>query len=415
MRSLSIWARVLDLPRTVVESVEFDESEQAMIFAVRPHRRWRHRCPHCQRGCPRFDNGGGRRRWRALDLATCRAFVEADAPRVRCVEHGVVVAAVPWARHDAGHTRTFDDLVAWLVRHTAKSTVAGLLRIAWKTVGAIVTRVVADADAAAGDRLAGVTRIGIDEVSYKRGHQYLTLVVDHDTGRLLWIAQGRDKKTLAGFFDLLGRDRCHQIELVSADGADWIADVVGLRCPNAKLCMDPFHVVVWVQHALDLVRRQVWNTLRRADGQAAHARAIAHSRFALWHNPEDLTDRQRTKLAWIEQTNQPLFRAYLLKEQLRAVFTPGGAERIARLDLWLDDAATSGLDPFTDLARRMRRYRDDIANALTHQLSNARVEAMNTKIRLLTRIAFGFKSVNALIALVRLHLCGYDLNPPGRT
>jgi transposase len=406
---------MLVLPRTVVESAWFDESVQAWIVVVRPHRRWRHRCPHCRRRCPRYDNGAGPRRWRALNVGACRAFVQADAPRVRCAEHGVVVAAVPWARHGAGHTRAFDDQVAWLVRHTSKAAVAELMQTTWRTVGQIVTRVVADADAAAGDRLAGVRRIGIDEVSYKRGHKYLSVVVDHDTGRLLWVADGRDKKTLAGFFDALGEQRCRQITLVSADGADTIADLVGLRCPTAKLCMDPFHVVVWVQHALDLVRRQVWNTLRRADGKSDQARAIAHSRFALWRNPEDLTDRQKARLDWIAATNAPLYQAYLLKEQLRQVFAPGGAERIARLDLWLDTAADSGLQPFTDLARRMRRYRDDIANTLTHRLSNARVEAINTKIRLLTRIAFGFKSVNALIALVRLHLYGYDLDLPGRT
>jgi transposase len=405
----------LVLARTVVESAWFDESVQAWVFAVRPQRRWRLRCPYCQRRCPRYDGGAGRRRWRALDIGANRVFVEADAPRIGCGEHGVVVAAVPWARHGAGHTRAFDDQVAWLVRYTSKSTVARLLRLSWRTVGAIVTRVVADADAACGDRLAGVHRIGIDEVSYRRGHKYLTVVVDHDTGRLLWIGEGRTKKTLAGFFELLGPARCARIELVSADGADWIADMVALSCPQARLCMDPFHVVVWAQHALDLVRRQAQNTLRRTDGQATAARAVAHSRFALWRNPEDLTDRQKTRLDWIAATNTPLYHAYLLKEQLRQVFAPGGAERIARLDLWLDTAADSGLAPFTDLARRMHRYRNDIANTLTHRLSNARVEAINTKIRLLTRIAFGFKSVNALIALVRLHLCGYDLNLPGRT
>jgi transposase len=414
VRWFSIISRVLDLPRTVVESAWFEEDTQALVFAVRPHRRWGHRCPLCRRRCPRYDNGAGPRRWRTLDIGVCQAYVEADAPRVRCPEHGVIVAAVPWARHDAGHTRAFDDLAAWLVRHTSKTAVAQLLRISWRTVGNIVTRVVADADAAAGDRLAGVTRIGIDEVSYKRRHKYLTVVVDHDTGRLLWIAEGRDKKTLAAFFDTLGDDRCAQITLVSADGADWIADLVGLRCPNAKLCMDPFHVVVWVQHALDLVRRGVWNTLRRNEDTAG-ARAVARSRFALWRNPEDLTDKQKTKLDWIAETNAPLYKAYLLKEQLRQVFAPGGAERITRLDLWLDEAADSGLTPFIDLARNMRRYRDDIANALTHNLSNARVESLNTKIRLLTRIAFGFKSATALIALVRLHLCGYELDLPGRT
>jgi transposase len=414
VRSLSIWVRLLQLPATVVEAVTFDQDADAVIVSVRPRKASSGRCPHCRRHCPRFDHGSGRRRWRALDVGTSTAFVEADAPRVTCPDHGVIVADVPWARHDTGHTRAFDDQIAWLVRHTAKNTVARLMRIAWKTVGAIITRVVADADAAAGDRLAGVTRIGIDEISYKRGHKYLTLVVDHDTGRLLWIAPGRDKKTLAAFFDLLGEQRCAQITLVSADGADWIADLVGLRLPNARLCMDPFHVVVWAQNALDLVRREVFNTARRTQDTTT-ARQIRDSRFALWKNPSTLTDKQKTRLAWIAKVNKPLYRAYLLKEQLRAVFAPGGPERAELLDAWLAWAARSKLEPFIDLARRMRRYRDDIINSLTHQLSNALVESMNTKIRLLTRIAFGFKSAQALISLVRLHLCGYDLDLPGRT
>jgi transposase len=348
-----------------------------------------------------------------LDLGTVRTWLEADTPRVRCREHGVVVAAVPWARHGARHTFSFDQTAAWLVRNTSKSAVSHLLRIAWVTVGAIVSRVVADADAAAGDRLAGVCRIGIDEISYRRGHKYLTVVVDHDTGALLWVKDGRTKKDLAEFFDKLGEQRCAQIELVSADGADWIADVVGLRCPTAKLCMDPFHVVVWAGNALDEVRRQVAAQARR-NGQTALARGLRDCRYALWKNPEHLTANQQNKLAWIIKTNQPLHRAYLLKEQLRQVFAPGGADRILLLDAWLRWASRSKLAPFVDLARRMRRYRDDIANTLAHNLSNARAEAINTKIRLLTRIAFGFKSAAALISLVMLHLGGYDIRLPGR-
>jgi transposase len=404
---------MLDLDATVVESVEFDDVADAVIVSVRPRRGARRRCPGCRRRCPGFDHGAGRRRWRALDVGVVQAFLEADAPRVKCPVHGVIVAAVPWARHDAGHSRAFDDMAAWLVRCTSKRAVGNLLRVAWRTVGAIVTRVMADADEAAGDRLAGVRRIGIDEVSYRRGHKYLTLVVDHDTGHLLWIKPGRDKKTLSEFFDLLGPDRCARIELVSADGADWIADVVGLRCPQAKLCMDPFHVVVWAQDALDLVRREVWNTARR-NGSAIEARQIRDTRFALWKNPGDLTSKQQVKLEWIKDTNQPLYEAYLLKEQLREVFTPGGPERAHILDAWLDMAAASDLAPFTRLAERIARYRNDIIHSLTYQLSNARVESINTKIRLLTRIAFGFTSPDALIALVRLHLGGYNLTLPGR-
>jgi transposase len=411
------WTRVirdsLGVVGTVVEGGFRDPDSHDLVLSVRPKAGAAGRCGVCQRRCPGYDRGTGRRRWRSLDIGVTRTWLEADSPRVRCSVHGVVVASVPWARHGARHTYAFDSMVAWSVRNTSKSAVSHKLRVAWLTVGAIVARVVADADARSGDRLAGVRRIGIDEISYRRGHKYLTVVVDHDTGKLLWIKDGRTKKDLAEFFDVLGEARCAEIELVSADGADWIADVVGLRCPQAKLCMDPFHVVVWAGDALDEVRRQVVAQARR-DGQKGLARGLRDCRFALWKNPEHLTEKQRNKLAWIIDTNRALYRAYLLKEQLRQVFAPGGADRILLLDAWLRWAARSKLAPFVDLARRMRRYRDDIANTLAHKLSNARVEAINTKIRLLTRIAFGFKSATALTALVMLHLGGYDIRLPGR-
>jgi transposase len=208
----------------VIERVEFDEDTGELVAHVRPMKARRCRCGICGLRCAGYDSGDGRRRWRALDLGTTRAVIEADAPRVRCKAHGVVVAAVPWARHGAGHTRFFDDQVAWLAVMCSKSAVMALMRIAWRTVGAIVTRVADDAMAGV-DRFADLRRIGIDEISHKRGHRYLTVVVDHDSRRLIWAAPGRDKATLRTFFDLLGTERCALITHVSADAADWIADV----------------------------------------------------------------------------------------------------------------------------------------------------------------------------------------------
>ena len=179
MRNKSVWERACGLTRTVVESVAFDDDAQAIVVSVRPVAKARKRCGRCGRRSPGYDLGEGRRRWRALDLGTTKVFLEADAPRVRCRDHGVTVAAVPWARHGAGHTRDFDDLAAWLAVRTSKSAVMELLRVTWRTVGSIVTRVNADIDAAV-HRLDGLRRIGIDEISYKRGHRYLIVVVDHE-------------------------------------------------------------------------------------------------------------------------------------------------------------------------------------------------------------------------------------------
>jgi transposase len=322
---------------------------------------------------------------------------------------------VPWARHDAGHVRAFDQKVAWSATRMSKTAVTVLMRISWATVGAIIARVVADADAAMGDRLDGVRRIGIDEVSYKRHHRYLTVVVDHDTRRVVWLAEGRSKAALAGFFDRLGPERCAQIDLVSADGADWIFHAVCDRLPNAVVCLDPFHVVAWAGAALDEVRRRLWRQLR-AGGDKAAATLVKDARFAVWKNPGNLTELQQVRLATIAQVNKPLYRAYLLKEQLREVFATRGEGGMLLLDSWLRWAARSRLPEFVDLARRIRRYfKPDIENTLRYGLSNGLVESTNTKIRLLTRIAFGFKSPEALIALAMLHLGGYQIQLPCRT
>ena len=348
-----------------------------------------------------------------------KVFLEADAPRVWCRQHEATVAAVPWARHGAGHTRDFDDTAAWLALQCSKTAVTALLRITWRTVGSIITRVGAEIDASV-DRLDGLTRIGIDEISYKRGHRYITVVVCHDTGRLVWAAQGRDRATLRAFFDELGEARSGQITHVSADQADWIATVVGERCPQAVLCADPFHIVAWATDALDEERRHAWNQARGAVAQRTAprakgmARGLKHARYALWKNPENLTDKQRTKLAWVAKTDPRLHRAYLLKEGLRLVFQLKGEAGKHALDRWIAWARRCPIDAFVKLQRRIVKHRDAIHATLDHGLSQGLVESANTKIRVLTRIAYGFHSADALIALAMLALGGHRPALPGR-
>lgn len=428
MQNATLWRALLGVEKTVVERVSLDEDEQLLVADVRPQMRARRRCGRCGRRCPSYDGGQGRRRWRSLDLGTVRVVLEADAPRVCCPEHGVVVAQVPWAKHDAGHTHAFDDQVAWLAVRTSKSAVCALMRIAWRTVGAIITRVAEHATAGT-DQLAGLRRIGIDEISYKKRHKYLTVVIDHDTGRLVWAAPGRDRDTLRGFFDALGPERSAQLSHVSCDAADWITEVLTERCPAAVKCADPFHVVAWATEALDEIRREAWNAARkqaaatrrpgpghrRAHGSLDRYRGIARARYALWKNPENLTDNQRAKLDWIAKTEPRLHEAYLLKEGLRQVFVFKGDEGIEALDGWTTWASNSGIEPFEKLARRVTRHRPAIVASLEHGLSNALVEATNTKIRLLTRIAFGFRHPEALIALAMLAHGGYCPPLPGRT
>ncbi|MGI8537266.1 MAG: helix-turn-helix domain-containing protein, partial [Mycobacteriales bacterium] len=142
MRADSLWRGVLGVEKTIIEDVEFNEDEGQIVASVRPVARQRSKCGRCLRRCRGYDQGRGeRRRWRALDLGAITTWLEAESPRVQCPEHGVVVAHVPWARHGAGHTHAFDQQVAWLATRTSKSAVVELMRVAWRTVGSIITRV----------------------------------------------------------------------------------------------------------------------------------------------------------------------------------------------------------------------------------------------------------------------------------
>jgi transposase len=411
VRRISIWARLLGVAGTVLGKVELTD-EQELVVSVRADRRHRGRCGVCGRRCPGYDAGDGRRRWRALDLGSTLTYLEADAPRVSCPRDGVVVVQVPWADHGARFTRSFDDQVAWLAVECSQTAVSELMRIAWRSVGSVLTRVSRRLEQGQ-DRLAGLQRIGIDEISWRRGQRYLIVVVDHDTSRLVWAAPGRDEATLERFFEQLGEERCKQITYVSADAASWISNVVQRRCPNAVRCLDAYHTVAWATEALDEVRRAVWNEARRAN-RREQAVALKGARWALWKNGDNLSPSQRSKLAWVQRVNKPLYQAYLIKEHLRLIFQLPFDDAVDLLIEWLQWAFDSPLEPIVRLACRIADHLDELLNTLRHNLSNARVEGLNTRIRLIARRAFGFHSAEALIALAMLALGAFQPSLPDR-
>lgn len=411
----SLLKRALGLERTVVEGVRIEGD--SIIASVRP-RRAAPRCPVCGRRCAAYDRLRPRR-WRAPDLGASRCYLEHAPVRARCPEHGARTAPVPWARCASSRfTSAFEDWVAWLALHMCRSALAELARVDWHTVGGICARVEASLEEADGrGRLDGLRRIGVDETSYKRGQRYMTVVVDHDRGRVVWACRGHGKDRLNEFLDLLTDAQREAIEVVTADGASWIADAVAERLPRAELAVDPFHAVSWATEALDALRREAWRDLRRVPrrrGEPDPAAAVKGLRFPLLKNPEDLTGRQASALDALRRTGSALWRAYLLKEGLRAVFQAGPGEAADALDGWLAWACRSRIPRFVELSRKVRRKRRGILRSIELGVSNARVEAVNNKIKVAIRQGYGFRNIDNLIALVMLR-CS-DLKPvlPGR-
>src|SRR5215210_6684982 len=256
------------------------------------------------------------KRWRHVNLGAQRCLIECELRRLWCWDcGGPRLEPVPWARPDSGYTRDFEDLVAFLAQQMAKTPIARLLQVAWDTVGRIVARVVADhLDQA---RLDALVAIGCDEISYRRGQRYLTCVADHERGAIIWARPGRNAATLQAFFDELG-ERKRSIRAISIDMSAGYENAVRQALPAAEVCFDPFHVVKLANEPVNEVRRADWNAHGKSQTQAG--KWLKGARWALLKAPERLTERQAAKLAAVQHANRGLYRAYLLKEELRALY-----------------------------------------------------------------------------------------------
>jgi len=401
MRATSLLRTLLDLKQTIVRDFEF--TDEGAIVDVTPTTR-NARCGGCGRQGAGYDERP--RRWRHLDFAGMRIVLRYSIRRVDCDTCGVTTELVPWAAHGSPFTYDFEDTVALLAQKTDKTTVCELMSIAWSTVGNIVERVVARVGPK--DLLDGLTHIGIDEISYRRHHHYLTVVTDHVRQRVVWVAPGRNADTVREFFAALGEERSAKVELVTLDLSGSYISAVREKAPQAKLVFDRFHVQRLAHDALDAVRRAQVRELRGTE----EGQAIKHSRWPLQKNPWNLTLRESEKLVEVQRTNFPLYRGYMLKESLCDILDHRQANVARRrLDEWIGWAQRSRLEPFCKLARTIRTYVDGIVEYVRTGFSNGRSEGVNSKVRTITKRSYGFADPSALTAYIYLCCTGIRLVP----
>jgi transposase len=408
VRVCAAFSRLLCLDGVHVRDVRFLTDRVVVVVALR---RRRLVCPLCSfstahRHVVRPVDSD----WRHLDLGVWRLEVRARLRRLVCPEHGVRVEGIPFARHASDFTRDFEHLVAWLATRTDKTTITRLLRIHWATVGRIIERVCADE--LDPDRLEDLFEIGIDEISWRKGQRYLTLITDHQRGKIVWGAEGSSAQVADAFFSELG-ERSAQIEAISMDMGPGYAKSARAHASQAVICIDSFHVAKLGGDALDEVRREYWNDLRAIGDQGA-AKRFKDARWALLKRPENLTDKQAATLTALRAGGGKVARAYLLKEALRGIFAPGlSVDDVDELlKRFCSRASRSRMASFVRLARTIRKHHQGILAAVRHGLTNARAEALNNKVRLITRRAYGFHSAHAALALILLTCGPITLQPP---
>jgi transposase len=422
VRATTAFNKMLAIPGAHVVGVTFTPS--GIVVDLRRRTR-RVVCPCGWSGRAVYDRSV--RHWRGLDLGAVRLVLRGEIRRLDCRRCGRVrTETVPWARPSARFTRDFEDVVAWLAQRMDKTAITRLLRCSWEAVAGIVARVVAEhVDDA---RLDEVYRIGVDEVSYRKGHRYLTVVADHDRdGAVIWVGEGKSGATLDQFFNQLGPLRSTRIEAASADLHGGYARVIAKRAPQARICADPFHVIKIANLAVDEVRRSAWNAARSAGRvtrvsplwrtrQNPDAQLIKHTRWALLKDPQTWTEHQRSQLTQLRKARHVLFRAWVLKEELRDLYRlPPGRRPDAHLDGWLARASRSRIPAVVDLSRTIRKHREHILAAVDLRLSNSKLEGLNSKIRLINHRGYGHHTPAAVIAMIYLCCSGLTITlPTGR-
>jgi transposase len=450
VRISAAFSRLLDLSGIWVRKVVFRSDRVVVHVALR---RKRLICPKCGYSTMARENEQHHDSiWRHLDLGVWRLEIHARLRRLRCPEHGALVEGVPFARYGARFTRDFEDLVAWLATKTDKTAICRLVRIDWETVGRIIKRV--GDELLPADRLTDLFDISLDEVAWRKGHKYLTLVGDHREGCVVWGTEGKGQAAADEFFEALDPPlddrsaqhrppepaimvpfgpcptvpaghgiqgawlapdlelepaifaRASRLRAVSMDMTGGYAASVRQHAPHAEIVIDNYHVVQLATKALDEVRREHWNELRHA-GETGAAKAFKDARWSLLKNPEDLTDRQAATLAALQTAGGKVPRAWAHKETVREIFKPGltvaAVEKL--IDRLLARLSRSRLQPFVRLGRTIRKHKGGILAARRLDLTNARAEALNNKVKLIVRRAYGFHSARAALALILL-TCG---------
>ena len=383
--------------------------EKHIEVDVLPRRNSKAICSGCERPAPLYDRLN-KRRFEFVPLWGYRVFLVYRMRRVDCAGCGVKVEQVPWARGKQELTATYQQYLAHWAKKLSWQEVAVSFRTSWEKVFQAVEYIV---EWGLEHRdLSGVTAIGVDEIAWRKGHNYLTMVYQIDAGktRLLWIGKERTTKTLLHFFRFFGKERSQELKYVCSDMWRPYIKVIQKKAGQALHILDRFHIVAKINKAIDGVRAGEHRQLQK-DG---YEPVLKNSRWCLLKRGENLTEKQEAKLQDLLQYNLRSVRAYLLKEDFNGFWeyvSPAWAEKF--LDRWCTRVMRSKIEPMKKVAKTIRKHKPLILNWFKAKkaFSSGVVEGLNNKAKVTTRNSYGFRTYRgAEIALY--HALGNLPTPP---
>ncbi len=378
------------------EGLERVNGDPALVVEIAPRKNSRPLCSGCGKVGAGYDLTTQTRLYQFVPLWGYPVYLRYRKRRVNCTCCGVKTEQVPWAEGKHQLTRVYQQYLAMWAKRLSWQEVARSFKANWDQVYQSVKNVV---EYGLSQRsLTGIQAIGVDEIQYGKGHQYLTLVYQLDTGhkRLLAIAPRRTVKSLLRCFFELGQEGCASIQYVCSDMWKPYLKVIKKKLPQALHILDRFHIVVMLNKAVDEVRR---SEVRRLKEQGFDDGLLKHTKYCFMKNENNLTDKQRLKLADVLQYDLKSVKAYLLKESFQSYWhyqSPYWAQWY--LKKWCYRAMRSKLEPIKKFVKTLRRHEALMMNWFKAKkaYSSGTVEGLNRKVNLVTRKAYGYKSYEVL-------------------
>jgi len=406
MQLKTILNRVQKHPSFVYKNTDLLEDDDGLRVEVtiEPRANSKPLCSGCYRKRPGYDRLP-QRRFEFVPLWGIAVFFLYRMRRVNCPDCGIVAESVPWADGKQQMTKAYAWFLARWAKKLSWSEVAAIFNTSWPTVFRAVHSAVEWGRAHVD--LQNITAIGIDEISWKRGHKdFLTLVYQIDEGvhRLLWVGADRKAKTLLKFFRWFGAERTASLKFICSDMWQPYLKVIAYKAKSAVHVLDRFHIMSNINKAIEEVRRREARSLV-AEG---YEPVLAGSRWCVLKRPENLTEKQETKLADLLRYNLKTVRSYLLKEDFQFFWyyvSPTWAGTF--LDRWCKRVMYSRIEPMKKIARSLRTHRELILNWFRAKgaVSSGTVEGLNAKAKLTTRKAYGFTSYQ-MIEIALFHTLG---------
>jgi transposase len=412
MRDKDLYQKILGIetPWSVSE-VELDLKDrrqgEVRVHVTGSQERWA--CPECGELCPGYDHVP--RRWRHLDTCQYPTILVALVPRVQCSQHGVRQVRVPWGEPGSRFTALFEALIVDWLKEASVAAVARQLGLSWHEVDGVMARAVRRGLRRRTRKLP--TRLGVDETSFQRRHEYVTVVIDHDAKVVAHVADGRGRDSLDAFYqDHTLADR-QAVQSVTMDMWGPYIESTREHIPDAetKIAFDKFHVAQHLGGAVDKVRRQEHRLLLSAGDER-----LKKTKFLWLQNPDEITAEAWEHFEPLRRGSLKTARAWAIKEfamTLWAYRSRGWARR--GWQRWYSWAIRSRLEPVKKVARMVKRHLEGILTAVVQGITNARAESVNAKIQWLKYTARGFRNRDRFRNAIYFHLGGLDLYPAGIT